>query len=245
MKTFSTNKILIVLLFWKADRAQAMKLARLLADLEPSHSERADILFVSRFDCKHDVAAEKEVARKFNIYSYTSTRRGVGWPMGCNSMFFGAMEWVYHKIASGKIPHYKAILLLAADSAPLKRDWIEQIDSAWDLSNKSKDIYVAGAWIPGDHEHINGDCIMFSTKLNFLKWIALEVQDIKYRSGWDWALADQFKQWGWADFPFIKSLWRKSDFSQAEWDVFIGAGVSWIHGVKSMSLLDLARKNLL
>lgn len=245
MKTIPSSKILIALLFWKQDRAQAMKLARLLADLEPEHSSRADILFVSRFDCKHDTVTEKYVSRKFNVHSYTSTRRGVGWPLGCNSIFFGAMEWIYHKIASGKIPHYQAVFLIAADSAPLRKDWLAQIHSEWLALNHHRRVCVAGAWIPGEHEHINGDCMMLSGNLDFLHWLAIKVQDIKQRGGWDWLLADRFREWGWENFPFIRSLWRKPNFSQAEWEDCVKQGISWIHGIKSNDLLDLTRKNLL
>jgi hypothetical protein len=239
-----SNKILITILFWKNDRAQAMKLARLLADLEPDHSISADILFVSRFDCKHDVETEKYAARKFNIYSYTSTRRGVGWPLGCTSIFFGAMEWIYHKMAGGKIPQYKAVLILGADSVPLRRDWLAQMHMAWDAANKVTEICAAGALIPNPaRDHINGDCCMLSGSLSFLKYLAVNVSDGTV--GWDWALAPEFKKRGWADFPFVKSLWRCPTFTQESWDQFTAARVSWIHGVKDFSLLELSRKNLL
>jgi len=239
-----SDKILITILFWQQDRAQAMQLAKLLADLEPEHCKSADILFVSRFDCKHDVEAEKYVSRKFNIYSYTSTRRGVGWPLGCTSIFFGAIEWVYGKIMGKKIPHYKAVLILGADSVPLRKDWISQMNAAWGAANKTKEIFVAGALIPNPaRDHINGDCCLLSGKMNFLKFLAVGVQDGKV--GWDWALADSFKKWGWADFPFVRSLWRCPTFTQSDWNAFSAAGVSWIHGVKDESLLELSRKNLL
>lgn len=227
-----------------------MELAQLLADLEPKHSQQADILFVSRFDCPHDVKAEREVSRKFNVFSYTSKRRGVGWPIGCNSIFFGAMDWVYNNIAYGKVPHYKAVLFLGADSCPLKKDWLTQMHYAWDSANKVGPTYVAGALIPGvpgeGHDHINGDCMMLSGDLKFLKWLAIGVQDIKFSAGWDWLLAHDFEtRWGWADFAFIKSLWRRPTFSASDWDEFTRQGVSWIHGVKDFSLIKLARKNLL
>jgi hypothetical protein len=245
-----SNKILIVLLFWEEDKAQAMKLARLLADLEPKHSDQADFLFVSRFDCAHDKQTELEVSRKFNVFSFTSKRRGVGWPIGCNSIFFGAMDWVYNKIAYGKVPHYKAVLFLGADSAPLKKDWLRQIHAAWDEANKHKKTYVAGALVPGvpgeTHDHINGDCIMLSGNLKFLRWLAIGVQDIKFSAGWDWLLANDFcNRWGWADFPFIKSLWRKPSFSEQDWLEWTRQGVTWIHGIKNEDLLNISREKLL
>lgn len=244
-KRIPTNKILIVILFWYGDRNQAMKLAKLLADLEPNHSDRADVAFVSRFDCAHVLSVEKYVARKFNTHSFTSRRRGVGWPLGCNSIFFGAMELIYGRMLKGSIPHYKAVLILGADSAPLRPNWLEQMHSAWDDGNKTKKICIAGAVLPGEHEHINGDCTLLSGDLEFLKWLVVDIQDVRYRAGWDWILADDFKRRGWLDLPFVKSLWRKPGFTHAEWDDYFNAGVSWIHGVKTDDVLDITRKNIL
>lgn len=226
-----------------------MKLARLLADLEPKHSDRADFLFVARFDCKHDDKTVMHVSRKFNIHTYTSKKRGTGWPAGCNSLFFGSMEWIYHKINAGRVPGYKAIFNMGADCAPLSRDWLSQLCDAWDREAKSKPLYVAGAMVPGSPQggyHINGDAQMISGNVKFLKWLAMDIGDIRVAAGWDWILAGEFERWGWVDFPFIKSYWRyPGEFPQAEWDAEVGRGISFIHGVKNESLINLARKNLL
>ena len=249
MKHPASNKILIVLPFWNGDRAQAFKLARLLADLEPEHSNLADFLFVARFDCKHGDQTVKYVSRKFNVSTYTSKKRGIGWPAGCNSLFFGGMEWIYHKIASKQIPGYKAVFNMGADCAPLSRNWLKQLTEAWDEEAKKKPLYVAGPMVPGSpigRSHINGDAQMTSGDLKFLKWLAMDVGDIRVAAGWDWLLSADFERWGWADLPFIKSYWRyPGEFPQSEWDVEVSRGTSFIHGVKGDSLLDLARKNLL
>jgi len=246
MKYKPTNKILIAMPFWSGDKAQGMKLARLLADLEESHSKQADFLFVSRFDCKHDDATVKHVARKFNTHTYTSKKRGVGWPSGCNSIFFGGLEWIYHKSEAGQIPGYKAIFWMGADTAPLSRAWVSQLCVEWGRHNN---IFAAGPMVPGSAQgrtHINGDAFMFSGELKFLRWLVRDIRDIKAPVGWDWALADQFERWGWADFSFIKSYWRYPvPFTQSEWEAHTQKGVTLIHGVKDDTLLDLARKNLL
>jgi hypothetical protein len=244
-KTLPTDKILIVLMFWAGDKAQAMKLARLLADLEPGHSEKADFLFVSRFDCTHDDETARYVSRKFNVFKHTSKRRGTGWPLGCNSIFFGALEFVYHKLANGLIPHYKAVLFLGADGAPLRANWIDIFHEAW---NKSKP-YVAGAMIldpTGGHDHINGDCALLSGDLNFLKWLAVTVGDVSTVAGWDWVLSAEFNRWGWVDFPFVRSVWRAPmPMTEEIWNDEAARGTVWYHGIKDYSLLALSRKNLL
>lgn len=241
-----TNKILLVLPFWEHDKPQAMKLARLLADLEPGHSSQADLLFVSRFDCTHDTSTVREVSRKFNVYTHTSKRRGTGWPMGCNSLFFGSLEWVYHKIAAGQVPHYKSILMLAADGAPLQKDWLVPFRSA---SAFQKDVFVSGALIydsVNGHDHINGDCMLLSGDLEFLRWLAITVGDVSVTAGWDWILSEEFKRWGWQDLSFVRSVWNKrTEFTSQEWDEAILGGVVWYHGQKGNSLLELSRKKLL
>lgn len=246
-KVNPTNKILIVLPFWEGDKRQAMKLAALLADLENHHSELADFLFVARFDCSHDDATVKYVSRRFNVFTHTSKRRETGWPMGCNGTFFGSMEYIYHKMASGKIPNYKAVFHIGSDSGPLKRDWLPRISSAWDSTAKRKKIYIAGPFLKGElgnRDHINGDAMLISGDLKFLKWLAVTVGGIKAACGWDWGLAGDFCRWGWENFPFIKSHWRRPYMSHLDWDAEYNDGTVWLHGVKSDDLLDISRKNL-
>lgn len=242
-----TNKILICLPFWEGDRQQAMKLARLLTDLESQHSDLADFLFVARFDCAHDDETVRYVTRRFNTFTYTSKKRGTGWPNGCNSIFFGAMEWIYHKMSVGKIPNYKAIFNIGADSGPLRKDWLPKISAAWDSTVARRKICVAGPFLKGEQgnrDHINGDAILLSGDLAFMKWLAVKVGDMRVSVGWDWALAGDFCKRGWENFPFIKSHWRRPYMSHVDWDAEYNDGTVWLHGVKSDDLLDISRKNL-
>lgn len=244
-----TNRILIVLPFWSGDKDQAMMLARLLADIEPKHSEDADFLFVARFDCEHNLETISYVSRKFNVHTHVSRRRVTGWPGGCNAVFFGAMEWIYHKMESGQVPHYKAIFMMGADGAPFSADWISQLHQKWDEKQLTcSRPFMAGALLldpQGIHDHINGDCALLSGDLKFLRWLVKGVCDITVPAGWDWVLAGDFKKWGWAGIREIKSVWRKSTrFSQAEWNSEIKFGTLWLHGQKDNSLLDVCRENL-
>lgn len=249
IKPYATNRILIALLFWDGDRAQAMQLARLLADLEPEHCKQADFLFVCRFDSGHSLETVNYVSRKFNVHTYKSRRKETGWPRGCNALFFGMLEFVYHKMAAGQIPNYKAIFVVGPDGAPIKKNWLNYLVQAWDVANKERKIYSAGALIPaGPHgwEHINGDAMFLSGDLAFLKWLTMDIGSVRVSAGWDWVLADGFKKWGWRNFPFVRSLWRREPpFTQENWDAENTSGVVWIHGVKNNDLLDLSRKNLL
>jgi len=244
-----TNRILIVLPFWEGDKGQAMLLARLLADIEPKHSEDADFLFVARYDCEHNLDTVSYVSRKFNVHTYRSRRRVTGWPMGCNAVFFGAMEWVFHKMESGQVPHYKAVFIMGADGAPFRLDWISYLHKQWDEKQVTcAPVFVAGALIEdvvGGHDHINGDCMMMSGNLKFLRWLVKGICDITVPAGWDWVLASDFRKWGWAAILGVKSAWRRqAKFTQTDWDSELRAGTVWLHGQKDNSLLDVCRENL-
>lgn len=243
----TSHKMLIILPFWDGDRGPANYLARLLADLEPSFSDNADILFVARFDSEPDWPTVEAVSRKFNVMTFISPKRMTGWPMGCNGTFFGSMEHVFHRMNSGKMLKYKVLFNMGADSCPLTKGWIETLLHAWDLANSSQPIVMAGALLEaGNKMHINGDAALLSGDLTFLKWLATSAANMNVKAGWDWYLANQFERRGWAGFPFIKSIWnRTNEFTETDWFNETAIGTVMIHGQKGFSLLDMARQKLL
>lgn len=225
------------------------KLVRLIADYELGHSELADLLFVPRFDCAVNPGVFAHASRKFNVFSYTSKKRETGWPRGCNSIVFSALEWAYRKISARQVPSYKALFVMAADTAPLRRDWLPLLSNTWDtLQNPLKPAYVAGCLLaetPYVHTHINGDAMLLSCDLKFLKWLAVTAGCPDACVGWDYAYAKDFERWGWSNIPFIKSHWRRGDFAREEWDNEVRESTIILHGVKTEALLDLCReKNL-
>lgn len=247
-RRLKSNKILIALPFWQGDKVAAMRLARLMADIEPAHSEWADFLFVARFDEKHDPATVLHVSRRFNTFTHISGRREVGWPAGCNGLMFGTMEWFYHKMLAEKIPWYKAILICEADTVPLTRNWIETASREWDRINRAKTTRIAGAMVGGaqfGRQHINGGCAMLSGEMKFLNWMVKAGASYGAIAGWDWVLADQFKAWGWADIPGMKSYWNRPTMGMSEVESVTKSGVFLLHGVKDDSLVKHARDLIL
>lgn len=234
-------KILLALQYWEGDKALAMKLARLIADLEDRHSDKADFLFFSRFDCTHDIPTEKFVSRKFNTYAATGRRRASGWPHGCNDLWFGAMDWVYTMREAKKIPNYKAIMTFEADSAPLVPHWITVLSHAWDAAQKLRPTYVYGAFLQYPGPHINGNGL-FSGDPKFLYWLAREKVAASPHMGWDYELAPDFQRWGWDNCPAIKSYWRMDTCTDELFASEITQGVAFLHGVKDGSLIDIARR---
>lgn len=239
------DKFLIILPFWEGDKGKMAKLARLLADLKPSHSKLADILFVARFDCEHDDRLVQYVSRKFNVHKHKSMRQGTGWPFGCNSLWFGSVEWCYHMMVSRKVPHYRALINMEADCVPVRKDWLQVLREQWIAVSSKKPVAMAGdIVVAGGREHINANAIL-SGDLKFLKWMALVASTHEKPAGWDWYLAGDIQRWGWAKLPGVRSWWNTPTFTEADWEREQREGTAIFHGVKDESLHDLARKKLI
>ena len=237
-----SDKILLAIQFWEGDKEQAMNLARLLADLEPEHSKKADILFISRFDAFHDRAAVDYVSRKFNVSTYTSTRRGIGWPTGCNELFFGMIDWVYHMKASGKIPGYKSIFAIEADCLPLSADWLSVLDKDWDDESAKRELCIAGCWIkegPFGVGHINGNAFI-SGRLKFLKGLSNVGGRFISGAGWDWVLSKEFKNMGWYGMPHMAFDWR-AVVTKEKLEGEMSRGMVWHHGGKNKDAVKICR----
>lgn len=232
------KKLLLALQFWERDREQAMKVAKLIADLQPGFCEIADFLFVARFDCEQDMKAIEYVSRKFNVHHFINTRfRGAEWPFGCNSLWFGTMDWVFTMTEAQRIPEYKAVLTFEADACPLTPNWLTDLSAFWDKANTK----VVGALQSNPAPHINGNAF-FSCNLGFLKWIARDVGNCTPHAGWDFVLAQAFKKHGWADCPAMRSWWQMATMPPETFDQLTREGVVFFHGCKDDSVLRQVRE---
>lgn len=238
------QKILLALQYWEGDKVHAGKLLRFLADLEPKHSELADILLVNRFDCVPDAASASYAGRKFNIFNHTSRRRGTGWPNGCNDLWFSTMEWVLGAMEMKKCPQYKAVFTFEADGAPIFQDWVRRLSFAWDRVQSKAKIYVAGAYIPPPIEHINGN-MMVSTDHKFMDWLVRRVSGVPANVGWDYYLFNPFKRWGVANIPEIASFYQTKGYTDEKFERLRLQPVTWVHGVKDTSLMECSRAHWL
>lgn len=235
------TKLLLALQFWEGDKEKAMKVARLIADLEVRHSDQADFLFVSRFDCGHDKKTLDLVSRKFNTYSYISRRRGQEWPNGCNSMWFSTMDYVYAFNEAKRFPVYKAILTFESDAVPLSPNWISEISRAWDAGQPTK---VMGAMQSSPGPHINGNAL-FSGDIKFLKHIARDIGGCSPHAGWDYAMAGTFKRLGWKDSPLFRSWWNYPAMTAETYEQLLRENVVFFHGIKTDDTVNLVRRRFL
>lgn len=235
------TKLLIALQFWEGDKAPAMETARLIADLEPQRCEKADFLFSARFDATHDPDTVEYVSKKFNVLTHVNKhRRGVGWPFGCNDLWFGTMDYVFDMSRAKRIPDYKAILTMESDASPISPYWINRLSDSWD---KAK-VKVHGPLLREPGLHINGNA-MFSGEPAFLKLVARDIGGCSPHGGWDYILADVFRKQGWADCPIMRSYWGAARANQAWFDGLLAQEVAFLHGVKDDSIRRMVREKFI
>lgn len=235
-----STKLLLALQFWEGDKARAMKVAKLIADMQPRHCEIADFLFVSRFDCGHDKPTLDYVSRKFNVYSYVNRRRGKEWPHGPNDLWFGTMDWIYEVNVAKRFPVYKAILTFEADAVPTDPNWVSELSREWDRAQPAK---VVGAYQTSPGPHVNGNA-MFSGDIQFLKQIR-DIGGVNPTGGWDYILAPTFQKAGWKNSKLFRSWWGCPTLSEETFAQLLREGVALHHGVKDESLLNHVRKRFL
>jgi hypothetical protein len=218
-----------------------MELVRFMADLEPRHSNRADILLAGRFDVRHDQDTIMHIAKSFNVSPFVSRRQAEGWPHGCNELWFDTVEYCRENLEAKKWPRYKAILTCEADCVPLRRDWIERMHAAWD-SRKSNEI-CAGALLQAPGEHMNGNMLV-SAELADLHFFR-KIGGAPPSQGWDYAIAGQLKRRGWLPTNEIVSYWGMKTCPPAVIEELQRRDVALLHGCKDSSGVSHVRRQLL
>jgi hypothetical protein len=147
-------------------------------------------------------------------------------------------------VYSAKVPQYKAVLTFEADCVPMQQNWITHFHREWDKAQLKKPTYVMGALLMAPGEHINGNAL-FSGDPSFTHWLAKDIVSSTASAGWDYWLAPEFKQWGWAEMPGHVSYWGTKTLLAKDIENLFSQQTVFLHGVKDDSVLDAAKKKLL
>lgn len=242
--------------FWDGDKAQAMALARLIADLELKPRADVIVLFTARFDCQHDRETMEYVAQKFRVFQYTTKRKATGWPNGPNQMMADSYAYCAELWIRNRLPDLRAVFFIEADCVPLSRDWLDQIIAEYNGCGKK----VLGAWLKkGDAgcEHVNGNCLIAIDL--FQKFPA--IFHPREKGGWDATLAYGILPnahpsrliWsdyrlGTADNPWTgcDHLWAPKVYGARD-NVLYGQPLTpvYYHGIKTFDGINCVRQRLL
>ncbi len=234
------KKGIIAVQYWSGDRTKAMRLAKLIADIEPARREDVDFVFIARADCEHDRPSVDYVSRKFSVKTLRCLMRGVGHPWGCWVLWFSLMEWFYKQQAAN--PVYQWIFPFEADCVPISKDWINECHSEFIRLNAS----LVGSETFHWQQHLNGN-LMATGDTKFLQWLVqgVTVTGVPQKSPWDIFLFPKFSQWGVGFSERIINRCGQRTMALKEFDYLQKHGWAFVHGVKDDSLYHWARTGLL
>lgn len=233
---------IIAIQYWRGDIAKAMRLAKLIADIEPARRDDVDFVFIARADCDHDDATAQYVSRKFNVKKLKCITRGIGHPWGCWVLWYSLMEWFYLGRESGKLPEYRWIMPFEADCVPISKTWINECHDEFLRLNSS----LVGSETFHWQHHLNGN-LMATSNLDFLRWLIRDVTitGVPKREPWDIYLFPKFTHWGVGFSTKIINRCGQRTMEQREFDWLRNHGWAFVHGVKDDSLYHWARTALI
>lgn len=236
------KKGVIAIQYWRGDIDKAMRLARFIADLEPTRRDDIDFVFIARADCDHDETAVQYVSRKFNVRKLKCIARATGHPWGCWVLWYSLMEWFYLGRQSGKLPEYKWIFPFEADCVPISRTWINECHDEFLRLNTS----LVGSETFHWQHHLNGN-LMATSNLDFLRWLIRDVTvtGVPRKEPWDIYMFPKFTQWGVGFSSKIINRCGQRTMEQKEFDWLRTHGWAFVHGVKDDSLYHWARTALI
>jgi len=234
--------MLLVLQYWQGDRDEAMRTARLLADVQREPTKEHYVLFAHRFDAEPpDVETLAYVKRKFDIFGvHRGRRKEVGWPAGCNGLAHDIMQLAGESRRRGEWKSVDGVWLLEADVLPLHRDWLHLVAQEWhDASRAGK--LVLGAWSP-DHSpfgHVNGNMVFHPELWSRVRGLEGSAPHI----GWDVYHAHRLSP-VWQKSRQMINLYRAAEVTE---DQLWPAGEPYVfaHGIKDDSGRQLVEKRLL
>lgn len=145
-----------------------MRLARLIADIEPKRRDDVSLFFCRRFDMEAESPALWDTwahcARKFRVGKLRSRREGVGHPRGCNELWSGVMDQLADQWWAGNLGAH-SVFTVESDGCPLRSDWLDIIIAEQRLAIEAGK-RVTGAvshWSEqqrhGEGRHINGSLV--------------------------------------------------------------------------------------
>jgi hypothetical protein len=152
--------LIIAVQYYGGDELQALRLARLLADIEPRPRDDATVLLVRRADVPLSDEARRtaqHVSKKFPVMLARSKREGVGHPAGCNALMGGTMDHLAALWRAGDLLR-SAVFLAESDGCPLRRDWLDVLLDEHERTLEDG-LSVTGPYM-AVFPHINGTMVL-------------------------------------------------------------------------------------
>jgi len=147
----------IAVQYWSGDEEQAMRLARLLADIEPGRREDVTLVLARRKDTEKTPEAWRTsvyCGQKFRVKFTQSQRNGTGHPDGCYALWAGTMDQLADAYYRGEA-QFDSAFLVESDGVPLAANWIDRLRAELRLAMHAGR-RALGAVVDRDVRHVNG-----------------------------------------------------------------------------------------
>jgi len=154
-------QVATVLQFWEGDREQAMRLARLLADLEPGPRGRYLVMASQRGDFSFPGYGEAEeyLMEKFKVVRVPArVDDAKSYPGIAHDPWWSVVSRLADMFLAGMVP-FHSFFTVEPDGCPMSRDYHERIVST------HEETLLAGKWVTGQRmrfggmDHVNGSAV--------------------------------------------------------------------------------------
>ena len=176
--------LVLALQFWSGDEAQALKLARLITDMEHARREDVQLWFCCDASTQQGDALMETVKyceKKMSVNVFQARRTGAGYPSGANVLWASTMEFFYQQWAVGKL-RFESVFTFEADGCPLTCDWIERLIDAHDTSLDEGKLITAAIQEGYAVTHPNGNLVLHVSVIRNYP----ELLDTPVNTAWDW-----------------------------------------------------------
>jgi len=154
------DRLVVAIQFYDGDQAAALRLARLLSDIELRRRDDVILAFARRFDCPPSDELQRTLlycGRKFPVMDLPSKREGVGHPNGCNELWSSTVEQLSDAWQAGSL-NVCSVFTVEPDGCPLSVDWIDRLHVEHQRALRAGK-RVSGCLIESPIPHVNGTLI--------------------------------------------------------------------------------------
>lgn len=155
----------IAIQMWEGDMKEALRLARLLTDIELEKRSDVALILSVRFDINERsrelVETKRYCENKFPTWIMRSKRVAKGHPDGCFGLWAGTAENCCEGLRRGE--PFDNVFFVESEGVPTRFDWIDELKRHHQVTLDAGK-FVTGPRMEGCRfypTHINGSCVMY------------------------------------------------------------------------------------
>ncbi len=236
---FPPTGLVVALQYWEGDEHRAMRLARIIADVEVE--PRGDVVLAL---CRASTTPKTRLAletfhycsRKFRVMTLQSDVAGDGYPDGANALWGGTFSGLYRRWRAGNLSA-ASVFFIESDGVPIRRDWLTRIKTEHEL-NVLRGRRVTGSVTTKNIVHVNGNLVS-----HLSVWgDRMSLHETPSGQAWDVFHAASLMQEA-ADTPLIRNVYGSTDWSPGVIEA-VQHETAYLANVKDDTAIDWAEREL-